>query len=234
MINWKYYKKLVLSYRIILGLFTWAILILMFVRTALTKPDALSGFIAGITSYRYYTMQTNLLAAIWLTCAVIFHSNFERLKKIEGVFKGAITIYILITFLGFAIMLSSLYTPTTPYGITTNIAIHYVIPIAFFVDWFFIISKIEYKFVYLPIWIIYPILYVIWSVINGKFLGSYLYPFLDPDALGLGYYFLSLGILIAVFLVLGTTLILIRRAIYRSFKPSDENAVKSEEELETT
>ena len=100
MINWKHTRTLILSYRIILGLFSWSILILMFVRTALNQADALSGFLSGLYSYRYYTMQTNLLAAIWLTLAVIFHFNSDRLKKIEGVLKGGITIYILITFLG--------------------------------------------------------------------------------------------------------------------------------------
>lgn len=234
MFNWKHFRKLVFSYRIILGLFTWSVLILMFVRTAKTQVDVLSGFLAGIRSYRYYTMQTNLLVAIWLTLAVIFHFNSNRLKKVEGALKGGITIYITITFLGYAIMLSSLYNPTTPYGIFTNLVIHYLVPIAFLIDWIFTLKKVKYKFLYLAFWIIYPILYIIWSVINGKFLGSYLYPFLDIDALGLGYYFLALGVLVVVFLGLGSLLILINRLVYRSVEIAQEPKIFNEKEQESS
>lgn len=234
MFNWKHFRKLVLCYRIILGLFAWSVLILMFVRTALDQVDALSGFLAGIKSYRYYTMQTNLLAAIWLTLAVIFHFNSNRLKKVEGALKGGITIYILITFLGYAIMLSSLYKPTTPYGIFTNLVIHYLVPIAFVIDWVFTVKKVKYRWVNLVLWIIYPILYIVLSILHGKFLGSYLYPFLNIDTMGLGYYFLALGILVIVFLASGSLLILINRAVIRRTEKDEEPIMNSEKEQETS
>ena len=228
MINWKHFRKLVFSYRLILGLFVWSILILMFVRNARGQIDALSGFLAGIKSYRYYTMQTNLLVAIWLTLAVVFNFNSDRLKKVEGALKGGITIYIIITFLGYAIMLSSGYTYTTPYCIITNLAIHYIVPIAFVLDWIFIVKKVKYKWVNLAFWIIYPILYIIWSVINGKFFGSYLYYFFDFEVIGLGYYFLVLGILVVVFLVLGSILILINKAVIRDIEEPEEQKINEE------
>lgn len=234
MFNWKHFRKLVLGYRIILGLFAWSVLILMFVRTALDQVDALSGFLAGIKSYRYYTMQTNLLATIWLTLAVIFHFNSNRLKKVEGALKGAITIYILITFLGYAIMLSSLYNPTTPYGIFTNLVIHYLVPIAFVIDWVFTIKKVKYRWVNLVLWIIYPILYIVLSILHGKFLGSYLYPFLNIDTMGLGYYFLALGILVIVFLALGSSLILINKAVIRRTEKDEEPIMNNDKEQETS
>ncbi len=234
MFNWKHFRKLVFSYRIILGLFTWLVLILMFVRTARGQIDALSGFIAGLRSYRYYTMQTNLLAAIWLTLAVIFHFNSDRLKKVEGALKGGITIYILITFLGFAIMLSPTYDPPTQFDIFTNIVIHYFVPIAFVLDWIFTVKKVKYKWINLAFWIIYPILYIILSVLHGKFLGSYLYPFLNIDTLGLGDYFLVLGVLVAVFLALGSSLILINKLAYRSVEIAQEPKIVLDEEQETS
>ncbi|NHK32480.1 MAG: hypothetical protein FK730_14095 [Asgard group archaeon] len=207
--DWKYTRTLILIYRIILGLLTWITLILMFVSGAIKQADALSGFISGISAYRYYTMQTNLFAAIWLTLAIIFHRMPNRLNKIKGVLKGAITIYITITFIVYAIMLSSLYNPTAILDKFTNIMTHYAIPIAFLIDWIFTEKTIKYKWLNLVFWVIYPILYLLFAITHGKLTGDYLYPFLDVNDLGVGYFILAAVILLIGFLALGSLLILI-------------------------
>jgi hypothetical protein len=182
----------------------------MFVSSASEQTDALSGFISGISMYRYYTMQTNLFAAIWLTLAIIFHSNSKRLNKIKGVIKGAITIYITITFIVYAIMLSSLYNPTTILDKFTNIMTHYTIPIAFLIDSLFTEKTVKYKWRNLAFWIIYPILYLLFAIIHGTLThGDYLYPFLDVNEMCVGYFILAVVILLIGFLALGSLLILI-------------------------
>ncbi|NHJ49375.1 MAG: hypothetical protein FK733_16415 [Asgard group archaeon] len=209
--DWKHTRTLILSYRIIFGLLVWITLILMFVKSAMSKADALTGFIAGISSYRYYTMQTNLFAAIWFTLAIIFHWKPDKLNKIKGVLRGAITIYITITFVVFAIVLSSMYQPDNPFDIYTNIAIHYVIPMAFLIDWMFTEKTVNYKWLNLVFWTIYPILYLILTIVHGKLTSDYLYPFLDIDEMGIGKYILAVVILLAGFLLFGSLLIVLNR-----------------------
>ena len=207
--DWKYIRTLILIYRIILGLLTWTTLILMFVNSAIKQTDALSGFISGLSTYRYYTMQTNLFAALWLTLAIIFHGNPKKLNKIKGVLKGAITIYISITFIVYAIMLRSLYNPTAILDKFTNIITHYAIPLAFLIDSLFTEKTIKYKWLNLVFWVIYPVLYLLFAITHGKLTGDYLYPFLDVNELGVGYFILVVVILLIGFLALGSLLILI-------------------------
>jgi hypothetical protein len=183
----------------------------MFYDAANNEVNALAGFIDGISMYKYYTMQTNLFVAIWLTIALIFNYKPDKLKKIKGVIKGGITIYITITFIVFAIMLSSLYNPTETIERFTNIATHYIIPIAFLLDWVFTEKTINYKWLNLVFWIIYPILYLVLAIIHGTITGDYLYPFLDVVDLGYGYFFLSVLILLAAFIFLGILLILVNK-----------------------
>ncbi len=207
--DWKHTRTLIFIYRILLGLLVWTTLILMFVSSAIEQTNVLSGFISGISMYKYYTMQTNLFVAIWLTLAIIFHNKNKRLNRIRGVFKGAITIYITITFIVFIIMLRTLYNPLSIIDKFTNIIAHYAIPIAFLIDWLFTEKTIKYKWLNLVFWIIYPILYFILAITHGKLTGDYLYPFLDIAVIGRVYFSLAVVILFIGFLALGSILILI-------------------------
>jgi hypothetical protein len=81
-------------YRIYFAVFIWS--------TILTGL-LLGGVVSFIGSLKYYTMQTNLMVAIWFTLAIIWHNNPKALQKISGKIKGAVTLYITVTFLVFTI-----------------------------------------------------------------------------------------------------------------------------------
>ena len=227
--DWKHTRTLILIYRIILCLLVWTTLILMFYDGASKYPAALDGFLRGLYAYRYYTMQTNLFVAIWLTLAIIFHFKPDKLAKIKGTIKGGLTIYIFITFVIFAIMLSDDYNPDKIISIFTNITSHYVIPILFFIDWMFTEKTVQYKWRNLGFWLIYPFLYLILSIVHGTITGKYLYPFLDIPTMGLGKYFLAIGILIIGYIALGSIFVLSNRFLYRKLNPLEEEPeMKSE------
>jgi len=200
----------------------------MFYDSASKYPEALDGFLRGLYAYRYYTMQTNLFIAIWLTLAIIFHFKPEKLAQIKGTIKGGLTIYIFITFVIFAIMLSDEYNPEQFIGIFTNVTSHYVIPILFFIDWSFTEKTVQYKWRNLGFWLIYPFLYLILSIVHGTITGKYLYPFLNIPVIGLGNYFLSIGILIVAYLALGSIFILSNRFLYKKLNPIIEKEVVPE------
>ena len=199
----KIVNGLFITFRILFAIFTWTVLVIMFCRSAISAPNLRIGVVSAFSMYKYYTMQTNLFVAIWLTLAA-FAFLFPTLQeKLTGFLRGAITLYITITFLVFAIMLSSIYHPT---GIDafTNISSHYIVPILFIIDWLLTEKETEYKWLLLAYWIIYPILYLIFAIIHGTIYGNYLYFFLDISELGLGWFFASVGILIVAFLSLAS------------------------------
>ncbi|MHA2180157.1 MAG: Pr6Pr family membrane protein [Promethearchaeota archaeon] len=197
--------KNILIYRIIITGLSWVTFILSAIYFSVTTGALLPWF----NGFKSFTMQTNLMVTIWLTLAIIYHKKPETLKKITGPLKGAITLYITITFLFFAVFLSFLYTPTG-FAAYTNLIFHYITPIAFMVDWVLTENKIKYRWNYLLYWIIYPIGYLVFAFIHGAFTGNYLYYFLDISALGI-LAFAVVPFLIALGLVIGCVYIFINR-----------------------
>ncbi len=207
-------RYIIFSYRILLALFSWTVLGIMFYRSVIRQSDIAAGILAGISSYRYYTMQTNLFVALWYSFAVFFQFKPELLNKIRGGLKGALALYITITFIVFAVMLSESYQPT---GIDsfTNISSHYIVPILFIVDWFLAEWDVKYRWLYLAFWVIYPLCYLIFAVLHGNYIssGNYLYPFLNLQNLGWVKFIISVLVLVVVFLSLGSLYIGMNRII---------------------
>jgi hypothetical protein len=163
-----------------------------------------------LSGFKYYTMQTNLMVIIWLILAIIWHNKPESLKRIMGRLKGAITLYITTTFVFFALLLQMFYHPTG-WAAFSNVVLHYITPIAFIGDWVLTEIKIRYKWKYLPYWTIYPILYLLFSLMHGEQTGDYLYPFLNIREIGTSGYLISICFLIGVGIALACLYIAVNR-----------------------
>jgi len=196
----------ILIYRILFAGLSWFTFIASAVDYALNFGPILEWF----NSFKTFTYQTNLMVAIWLTLAILWHNKPETLEKISGPLEGALTLYITMTFIFFAVFLSPLYQPTG-FAAFSNLVLHYITPIAFIVGWILTETKLRYKWSYLPYWIIYPLCYLVFVFIHGTFTGNYLYFFLDINALGILGYTLFISILITVGIVLGCLYIAINR-----------------------
>ena len=199
-------RDTILKYSILVAALSWFTLIASVVNYGLNYGPILEWF----NSFKAFTIQTNLLVTIWFTLAIIWHNKPETLVKISGPLKGALTLYITITFIFFAVLLSPFYQPTG-FAAFSNLIFHYITPIAFIVDWILTETKLRYKWNYLPYWIIYPLCYLVFIFIHGTFTGNYLYFFLDINALGILGYALFVSILIMVGIVLGSLYIAINR-----------------------
>ena len=198
-------NKQILIYRIIFAALSWFTFITSAINFSITDGELLPWF----NGFKSFTMQTNLLVTIWLTLAIILHNKPETLEKIMGGLKGAITLYISITFLFFAVLLSWTYTPTG-FAAFNNLVFHYITPIAFMVDWVLTENKKRYKWNYLLYWIIYPIGYLVFVFIHGTFTGDYIYYFLDPSAFGI-LIIVVVVLLVGIGIILGCIYIFVNR-----------------------
>jgi hypothetical protein len=198
--------KNLLIYRIIFCTLSWFVFITGAVIYAVSYGPILEWF----NSFKTFSMQSNFIITIWFTLAILWHNKPESLKKITGPLKGAFTMYITITFIVFAVFLSFFYQPTG-WAAFSNLVIHYITPIAFIIDWVLTENKMQYKWKYLPYWILYPLGFILFAVIHGTFTGSYIYYFLDINALGFLGFFMFVSILIVLGIVLGSLYIWINR-----------------------
>jgi len=202
--------KTVLIYRIIFAGLSWFTIITNWIIGSISSGNPFS----WLVGFKYYTMQTNLMVTIWFTLAIFWYNKPESLEKIMGPLKGAFTLYITTTFIFFAILLQIFYQPTG-WAAFTNIILHYLTPIAFIVDWIFTETKLKYKWNYLPYWTIYPIAYLVFSLIHGTLTTDYIYFFLDISVLG-PLYILSICFLVGVGIALGSLYIGVNRRRIKS------------------
>ena len=204
--------KNILIYRIIFAALSWFTLIMspIIYAVAYNRP-----ILEWFYSFIAFTMQTNFIITIQFTLAILWHNKPESLKKIIGPLKGAFTLYITITFVVFAILLSPFYQPTG-WAAFSNLVLHYITPIAFIVDWVLTETKVRYQWNYLLYWMIYPLCYIIFAVIHGTFTGNYIYYFFDINTLGILGFFLFVSILIAFGIALASLYIWINRKRMKS------------------
>jgi len=201
-------KNTILIYRVIFAGLSWFTIIAGAVIYVLGGGSILEWF----NSFKSFTMQTNLFVSVWLTLAIICYNKPEALKKISGLLKGAVTVYITITLIFFAILLAPFYTPPAGWPAFSNLVVHYITPIAFIVDWILTENKLRYKWKYLLYWILtYPIFYQAFVIIHGAFTGNYIYYFFDVNALGILGVAIFISIIFATGIVLGSLYIAINR-----------------------
>ena len=101
-------KNITLSNRFIL---IYRIIVLALTLFTILASWSISAIESGLpfiwlNSFRYYTMQTNIMVSVWLILAIVWHNKPEALEKITGRLKGAFTLYITTTFIFFAILLA--------------------------------------------------------------------------------------------------------------------------------
>jgi hypothetical protein len=187
-------------YRIIFALNGWSAMLILWYSAVVDRPDSTSALAAVIQTFRYYTVQSNLLVLIWLTVAIVYWNRPRKHFLLKPMYRGAFTVYITVTFVIFATLLQSLVSPQ---GIDAylNAITHYVTPLAFIVDWILFERKQSYLWRYALYWLIYPLAYLVFSQIYGRLTGNYLYPFLNFPQLGWGGLAAWVAILCAVFLI---------------------------------
>ncbi|MCM1990728.1 Pr6Pr family membrane protein [Oceanirhabdus seepicola] len=199
-------EKLLGVYRLMIVLVGWFGIMGSFTMKIITRAQGESAAMALLDSISHYTIQTNLLVLIWITCALMYWIKKGKVKTDNSVLKTGITMYITFTFVIYALMLQGLWSPT---GIKSVLAFitHYITPVAFIIDWLAceLINGKQTKKNYKNAvkWLIYPSCYVIYVMIYGKITGKYMYPFLHVPSIGYSGVFMRVFILSILFFLMG-------------------------------
>jgi hypothetical protein len=158
-------------------------------------PDTIFRF------FSFFTVDTNIIVAFCFT--FIFLRKNTRLSHFfyKTSTITAITVYITIVGIVYNIILRSLWKPEGMQKIVDEL-LHSVIPGFFILFWLLFAQTRELKWANALPWLIYPIIYMKWSVIHGAITEFYPYPFVDVNKLGYGKALLNaIGILVLIFLL---------------------------------
>lgn len=128
--------------------------------------------------FSFFTILSNSLAIVMLVMLAFRPDRVD--EETFSVFRGAVTVYMSVTGLVYATLLG----PTgIDVGLTepwVNWTLHIVGPLALAVDW--LIHRPGMK---LPsrswlIWLVFPAIYLLYTLVRGAIIDWYPYPFLDP------------------------------------------------------
>lgn len=146
----------------------------------------------------YFTIQSNLIGiAVFLYGAATFRQ--PRSARFDLV-RGGATLYLTVTLIVFAILLSGTDVDTAiPW---VNTVVHEVFPIAIIVDWLIDPPAQPISFRRALWWLAYPLLWVAYTLIRGAAFGWYPYPFMDPANGGYG----TVAVYVVAILVFGIVL----------------------------
>ena len=168
---------------IVIALLGWFAIISQYL-IAISKPEA-NFWESTETYFSYFTVLTNTLVAIYLTVQSIdsWRKKPELFWNQPGVLT-ALTVYISIVGLVYQVALRHLYHPTGLSKVGDEL-FHSIIPILMILYWFFYEKKKDVAIKNLPKWLMYPLIYLIYTLIHGAFTGFYPYPFVNVTEIGM-------------------------------------------------
>lgn len=154
-----------------------------------------------INFFSYFTVLCNLLIAISLTFSLLAPSSAAGKFFLKVTVQSAIAVYIFIVGLVYNLVLRNVWEPKGWQLVADNL-LHVVVPLLYILYWFIFIPRRQLKWRDMYPWLIFPGLYLVYSLIRGPVDRWYPYPFLDVATFGYGKVAVnSLCVLAAILLV---------------------------------
>ncbi len=146
-------------------------------------PPIAGGDGSVVTYLSFFTIQSNLIAAavlLWLAIRPPPAANVLR----ADIIRGAAVLYLAITGIVFALLLSGATNQMSASLLWTNAVLHQLSPILLFLDWLVVPPAPALTFRRALWWLVYPIAYLVYTLIRGAVIDWYPYPFLTPGLVG--------------------------------------------------
>jgi len=173
---------------------------------------------SGIDSLRYFTHQSNILVLVFFVISIIFIIKDTKYYGVYEVsnhlrrFKGVVIMCISTTFLVYNFVLrpaSFVMASNNSSYYVMNAIVHYIVPIMVIFDTILFDSRKNYKILDPLLWLIAPLIYLIFTFIGVKLFGAfsdgsfYPYFFIDVNKYGIKEVARNVLYLATSFLVLG-------------------------------
>jgi hypothetical protein len=165
-------RSILITSRLFFGFLTFAALIRAFIYSFVQSGNSAVNF------FSYFTILTNLFIAVVLLVSAINLIRRKPQTEADDIIRGSATVSIAIVGVVFGLLLRQMDSGMIPW---TNFVAHYLMPVVTVLDWLLHPpqSKLLRKRIWF--WLIYPITYLIYSLIHGAATNWYPYWFIDPD-----------------------------------------------------
>ncbi|WP_110950118.1 Pr6Pr family membrane protein [Pseudomonas bohemica] len=160
--------------------------------------------------FSFFTVVTNTLVAVALSCAITGrHSAGHRFFRSPVVCAGITTSIVLVS-VAYNLLLRHLWSPEGWQHLADEL-LHDVMPLLFLGYWWRFVSNGELRLKHVLAWMLYPTLYFGYLLFRGNLFGDYLYPFLDIGTIGVQSALINAFGVLAGFVGIGLVIVLIDR-----------------------
>lgn len=193
-------------------------LVLQYVLLVNATLATIGPFLATVRFFSYFTILSNLLVLlVTATCAFVPESVAGRWFA-RPVVRGGVALYIGVTLGIYATILQALWEPQGAQW-WADTGLHYAAPVLYLSWWLLAVPHGLLRWSDLPRWLLFPLAYLGWVFVRGAWVHEYPYPFIDLGALPLSRVLLNCGGVFALFVLLGSVLVLADRALGRVRQP---------------
>jgi hypothetical protein len=198
-------------YRAIAGVFTALCVGLQYALTV--HGDSLAALGASsLKFFSFFTILTNILAAAALLVPLVAPRSWLGEYLSRPSVRTVIAGYLIMVGTVYYLLLRDL-SHRQGFSLMLEQTLHYVTPPLFVIDWTLFVPKrgVDWRVKYAAL--VFPLLYVVWTLVHGVLTGWYPYPFLDVADLGYPRTLINVAGLIAIFLALEVALVAIGRRL---------------------
>lgn len=164
--------------------------------------------------FSYFTILTNSMIALTTGVAWLLPKTRAGAWCSKPGNITAITVYIIVVGLVYNFVLRPLYHPQGWAKLADEL-VHSVVPLLYVVYWLRFATRGTINWNSAFGWLLYPLLYLIYTFVHGMFSHWYPYPFMDVNIIGYAGFWINSAYLLMLFVCLNLALITIDKRIAR-------------------
>jgi hypothetical protein len=173
---------------------------------AMTVADSRLG--ETIRFLSFMTIWTNVIVALFYTVSLLApRSKLGRFFS-KPMVQAGLLLYIIIVGLIYHLLLAKQWNPQG-WEYIADQSLHTVVPVLFLFYWMLFADKEKLNMKSVLKWMMYPLVYVVYSLIRGAITGKYPYFFVDVSKLGYPTAMRNVSFVMAAYFVLGIVLVLV-------------------------
>lgn len=165
--------------------------------------------------FSFFTILTNIAVLLvyleQLTGAPAFFGSAAA--------RAGVLVAICAVALVYALVLASLWEPAGLLLVADTL-LHYVCPAVFVAWWIFLGRDGTLAVSDSPLWLLYPLIYLCWAMLQGAFTGEYPYPFLDLGVKSLSQVAVASVTMLGLFVLICIAVLAADRFLPLARKPS--------------
>ncbi|MCI4569346.1 Pr6Pr family membrane protein [Lysobacter sp. CFH 32150] len=194
---------------------SFSALVLQYILLIGLTLDTIGPAFATVRFFSYFTILSNILVTCVAGSAAFgTDGRWVRWFARPGV-RGGVAVYIAVTGAVYFLILRHLWQPQGAQWWADS-GLHYATPVLYLAWWVTCLPHGRLGWGVLPLWLQFPLGYLLWSLARGAVVHEYPYPFIDVDRLGLVVVLLnSVGVLLLMVAV-SALLVLLDRVLGRS------------------